>query len=42
MQFTTGFPARSATLTHAGFVGAPATNFLAEVPPGRVIHSARL
>ena len=28
-------------LTRAGFVGAPATNFLAEVPPGRVIHSAR-
>ena len=29
-------------LTRAGFVGAHATNFLAEVPPGRVIHSARL
>jgi len=29
-------------LTRTGFVGAHATNFLAEVPPGRVIHSARL
>jgi hypothetical protein len=29
-------------LTRAGFVSAHATNFLAEVPPGRVIHSARL
>jgi FkbM family methyltransferase len=28
-------------LTRAGFAGARATNFLAEVPPGRVIHSAR-
>ena len=28
-------------LTRAGFAGAHATNFLAEVPPGRVIHSAR-
>ena len=28
-------------LTRAGFVGAHATNFVAEVPPGRVIHSAR-
>ena len=29
-------------LTRTGFVSAHATNFLAEVPPGRVIHSARL
>jgi FkbM family methyltransferase len=28
-------------LTRAGFVGAHATNFVAEVSPGRVIHSAR-
>jgi hypothetical protein len=28
-------------LTRAGFVGAHPTNFVAEVPPGRVIHSAR-
>ena len=27
-------------LTHAGFVGARATNFIAEVPPGRVIDTA--
>jgi FkbM family methyltransferase len=28
-------------LTRAGFVDAQATDFVAEVPPGRVIHSAR-
>ena len=33
--------ARPRALTRAAFCGAHATNFLAEVPPGRVIHSAR-
>jgi len=32
---------RPQALTRVAFCGAHATNFLAEVPPGRVIHSAR-
>jgi hypothetical protein len=32
---------KAQALTRAAFCGAQATNFVAEVPPGRVIHSAR-
>ena len=32
---------RRVPLTHEAFITAQATNFVAEVPPGRVIHSAR-